>query len=127
MTFELKRASQGGAAWAFFMALILLNNYSSSLDRTWRSISVSLVPAILVGLQQNPYFVNPKGSVLLISSLITFAYMTIIQFNPTVRKAMEDPNADRLVSGISYASVAILFGIAFVIASRVSGGGYKII
>ena len=105
--------------------IILLNNYSPALDPTWRSISISLVPAILVGLQQNPYFVNPKASVLMISSLATFVYLSLLQINPTVKESMNNPNKDRFTSGISYASVAILFGIAFVVASRVSGGGYR--
>lgn len=125
MAFELKRAAQGGVAWAFFMMIILLNNYSAALNPTWRSISISLVPAILVGLQQNPYFVNPKASVLMISSLVTFVYLSILQISPKVKESMNDPNADRLTSGISYGSVAVLFGIAFVIASRMSGGGYR--
>ena len=125
MVFQSKRAIQGGLSWSFFMAVILLNNYSPALNPTWRSISIALVPALLVGLQQNPYFVNPKASVLMISSLVTFIYMTLLQLNSGVRKSMSKPNEDRLTSGISYASVAIIFGLAFVLSSWASSGGYR--
>jgi hypothetical protein len=125
MVFQLNRAAWGGAYWAFFMAIILFTNYSSALDPTWRSISVSLVPALLVGLQQSYYFVNPKASILLASSFLTFVYMSFLQMNDNIKESMKDPNSDRVTSGISYASVAVFFGISFVIASRFSSGGYK--
>lgn len=125
MVFEFQRAAQGGLSWAFFMAIILLNNYSAALNPTWRAISISLVPALLVGLQQNPYFVNPKASVLMISSLVTFIYMSILQISKRVKESMQDPTKNRLTSGLAYGSVALMFGVAFVAASAASSGGYK--
>ena len=125
MVFQTKRAAQGGLSWAFFIAIILLNNYSPALSPTWRSISISMVPALLIGLQQNPYFINPKASVLMISSLVTFIYMSLIQLNGGIKRSMEDPNKNRLTSGLSYASVSVVFGLAFMMASWGSSGGYK--
>lgn len=125
MVFEFKRAAQGGLSWAFLMAIILFNNYSAALSPTWRAIAISMVPALLVGLQQNPYFVNPKSSVLMISSAVLFFYISILQFSTKVRESMKNPTDNRLISGISYASAAVLFGIAFIAASAASSGGYK--
>ena len=125
MVFQATRDIQGGLWWGVITGLVLFVNYVSALDATWRSIAISIIPAILASLRNNPYFVNVKTNVVVMASVATFFYMTIIQLNNTIQDAMDEPQVDTFKSGLVYSSIMIFFIIAFMIVSRVSNGSYQ--
>jgi len=125
MAFELARDGKGGAFWSLLMSIILAINYASSLNVYMRSILIASVPASILGLMKSAYFVNPKPLILLLTTAMTFFYLLIIQISPRVRESMKDPKSHKVISGISYGSVSIFFGIMFVIISKMSGGAYN--
>lgn len=99
-------ALKGVGLWAIAMVFPLLLWYINSGE--FRTMVFLIYPVIISLLSRNGYFwIVPE--ILAFSSILAFAYGTLLRNNKNARVAMDNPKENKGLSAVTLTSIALIF------------------
>ena len=97
---------KGTGLWALTLVIPLLLWYIKSSE--FKTFVFLLYPIIISMFSRIGWFwVRPE--ILAYSSIIAFAYGSLLNRIPSVEKALEDPQSDKTVSAVTLTSIVLFF------------------
>lgn len=100
---------KGTGLWALTLVVPLLLWYIKSSE--FKTFVFLLYPIIISMFSRIGWFwVRPE--ILAYSSIIAFAYGSLLNRIPAVEKALEDPQSDKTVSAVTLTSIVLFFLIS---------------
>jgi hypothetical protein len=103
---------KGVGLWALTLVIPLLLWYIKSSE--FKTFVFLLYPIVISMFSRIGWFwVRPE--ILAYSSIIAFAYGSLLNRIPSVEKALEDPQSDKTVSAVTLTSIVLFFLLSMIL------------
>ena len=114
--FSLKNSMYGGGLWALIMGAGISMMYLPLMP--YKEVIFSIIYPLLMSVLPNTAYFYVNQPVIVVASILTFAYTMMLRLNTDVREAFENPLEHKAKSTTMYGTTALVFMLTMVATSK---------